>query len=185
MQELFEESGRPETMAHFLEYWVQRDDKLLVDCLEWEEMIQQLTTNTLEAVGDRASEEVAAEKSRPLWERKALTNTSLRPDEDSIKGRLRRLFEFYTKKEDRTLQTLTFEEMTTHIKRMSLTTWMHFCKDCNLTSLLGKQEVHVAFRKSTIKLLSFEQFEKALTGLLERVHPEDISNGWKMVGVFD
>lgn len=62
---------------------------------------------------------------------------------------------------------------------------MHFCKDCNITSLLGKQEVHQAFRKNTIKQMNFDQFEQGLIMLLEKIHPNDINSGWKMISVFD
>ena len=103
--------------------------------------------------------------------------------ENNDSRRLKDLFEFYTRKVYRGNST-TFDDIANDLCKMDLTTWMVFNKDSNTTCLVGKEFVHSVFKKySTMHTLDFKAFQEAIKEVLQKIHPDNLDNGWKMLGV--
>lgn len=67
---------------------------------------------------------------------------------------------------------------------MDLTAWMVFNKHSNTTSILGKTVIHGIFKRhSNMHLLDFASFFVAIKEVLLRIHPDNLEDGWKMLGV--
>jgi hypothetical protein len=78
----------------------------------------------------------------------------------------------------------TFDDVPNDLAKMDLRTWMMFNKDSNTTSILGKEAIHGAFKKyAAVHSLDFNSFYEAIKEVLLKIHPDNIEDGWRMLGV--